>query len=183
VKLPDFLIPVTVDGVTRWMVARDVPTCLFFWGSGRGRVAFERWADELLARVVLEPRLTPDLVARFGRDRDEPLLAYFRAIGYYTPAMVASDVEAGARAGLAITDDFARPAAPHAAPALAVPFEALGLPRRRDLRAVLGRVARRSGTAPHVMWRKWTISQLCLSWRVLMDEEELAAVIEDGQDG
>lgn len=181
-RLPDFQIPVTIDGVTRWMVARDVPTCLFFWQSGRGRAAFERWADELLARVILVPQLTPELVARFGRDRDEPLLCYFRAVGYYTPALVAKDVEAGARAGRALTEDFARPAAPHGAPAPMVPFQALGLPRRRDLRAVLGRVARRTGKAPHVMWRKWTISQLCLSWRVVEDDE-LAAVVEEGQDG
>jgi hypothetical protein len=99
--LPDFSIPVLgFEGDAVAFVAWDVPAWLYLYempdvlpgaqcwersaSAEQARIAgaWESWATDVLTRVILEPPLTRELVARLGRHRDSLLLAYQRAIGW-----------------------------------------------------------------------------------------------------
>lgn len=95
--LPDFLLRIPGFGADVALVARDVPACVFFAGfpdaldelfepSGAeltpGMSArLERWAEGLLTRVVVRPRLTLEHVGRLGEARRDAVLGYLLAVG------------------------------------------------------------------------------------------------------
>ena len=102
---PDLALTATVSGEPMEFIARDVPTGVFFLGfedtfpgaecfarltpkQQRDNVlGFEAWADALLCRAMLEPRLTPELIQRLGSARDELAVGYLWGVGYHTPSL------------------------------------------------------------------------------------------------
>lgn len=97
--LPDFILTVVVDGVARKFAACDVPTYVFFFAhpdsfagtpcfdekdeAGKRALidAHQQWATRVLTRVILSPALTPELVHRLGKAREDLGIAYQTAIG------------------------------------------------------------------------------------------------------
>jgi len=163
-------------------VARDVPTGVFFYGfqdsfpgaacyaeknraEQRGIVrGMEAWADDLLARVIVDPILTPEMIrgpeGGLGSARDELALGYLWAVGYEEPGPSRREVlvppvpTLGAGAAL-------RPWA--LMPALATVPDP-------TLKSQVRELAARARTSPHVVWTQWTISEFIFDWRVLLEE-------------
>jgi hypothetical protein len=181
--LDNFYVPVTTaDGAVRVILVRDLPTCVFFLGPDPPHRGTEAWADAVLVRASITPPFTMESVARLGRDRDEPLLSYFRAVGYHDTREIAELAEAGLRVGRALADTFAWPAPSEVATPYRVPFAAQQPPQRRAMREVLGKLSDRVGVPPHVIWREWAISDFCLSWRVLVGDDLLSAATRRERD-
>lgn len=173
--LPDFPLP--VRGLAcgpRVVVARDLRVCEFFHGfpdstpmtacyaaaapddqAGINR-ALESWIDGLLTRAIRLPRLTRELVQRLGAARDDLATAYLRIVGWLPdgplPALDTDQV---------LLPERREPAgALYALEALA-PY--VTLPGDNAMAAVR-LVAKQARTAPHEVWRGWSIADFCFTW-------------------
>lgn len=175
--LPNFRLPVVLNGAPRYVIAADVPTGVFFAGfpntvpltecfdretaaGKRGlQAGLEAWLDALLTRVVIAPRLTPELVHRLGDGRDELATAYLRAVGW-------AETEDGSAPELAgaLLEPVRVEAEPFASRAV------LGALPESNIRRALRLLAKRAHTPPHVVWQQWFISEFIWSWRVLLTD-------------
>jgi hypothetical protein len=173
--LPDLALTATLSGEAQEFIARDVPPAVFFFGfqeSFPGAECFVRmrageqrsvlkgmegWGDALLTRVMVEPRLTPELVQRLGSARDELLLGYLGAIGWMEPPadLVPARTLNGRRARRCWPAD-------HAA-LLAVPPD--------TIKTAIREIAHKARTAPHVLWSRWGISEFIWTWRVVLQDD------------
>jgi hypothetical protein len=174
--LPDFPIELELNGERRSVIARDVPTALFFAGfpdsvpmarcfeeagaDGRRRIvaALETWVDALLTRVVVTPRLSLELVHRLGPARDTIADAYLRGIGW---------IEGGP---LPTTD--AELLAPDRREHLPETWASLGAAvavPAPNLRTALRMLSARGRVLPSVLWAL-PISEWIWNFRVLLSD-------------
>ncbi len=185
--LPDFALPIVLPQGPRAWVARDVPTGVFFLGfadsmpgaecfarqdpAGRQRVltTMESWADGLLTRVVVAPRLTPELVQRMGDQKDAALLAYLRAVGWLEDAETAP--------GVVLAEGLS--AEPIAPAALQRAF--VGVPGP-NVKGAIRLMASKCRVAPHAIWTRWAISEFIWTWRVLLQDDLLARQARQADD-
>ncbi len=127
--LPDLALPVHLNGTTAHLIARDVPTAVFFagWPGDRAhREHLELWRERLLTRIVVEPSpLTQEVILGLGDAAGPPLSAYLRAVGWPEAAypeaevQVAPAVAPAARALLVAPGDLVATPHPHVAGRLA----------------------------------------------------------------
>lgn len=196
--LPNFLLPITLQGETVSLLARDVTVAEFFHGfpnsapampcydketpEGRHGItaALEGWADALLTRVVVTPALSLAVVQRLGLARDEALLRYLRTVGWITegamaeparrlePAAPPAEVETWSRMEAAWIVSLP--------PFTTVPVD--------NIKAAIKLISSKCRTAPHVVWTSWHISEFLWDWRVLLQDDLLkrAGAGADGQD-
>jgi hypothetical protein len=185
--LPDFLLPITLPTGALSLLARDVTVAEFFHGfpnsapsmpcyekeSPEGQhgitSALEGWADALLTRVVLEPKLSLASVHRLGIVRDEALLTYLRTVGWIPSGAQAEPARSLTPTAPPIdTDTWARMEAAWIVslpPFTTVPVE--------NIKAALKLVASKCRTAPHEVWTRWRISEFLFDWRVLLQDDLL----------
>lgn len=124
----------------------------------------EAWHDQVLCRGVWLSvgasacrRLTPELVQRLGDQRDRAILAYMSGIGWIRPedpGHVAASTAPLPR-GLRLQDPLAD----------ADRRSALTRIPSKNILAAIKQVADRAGTAAHVVWRRWWISEWLWTWR------------------
>jgi len=176
--LPRFHLPITLGDTARSVLAADVLTGVFFAGfpntvpltecfdreTAQGKAGLqaglEAWIDGLLTRVVVQPRLTLELVHRLGDARDELVTAYLRAIGWAD--------EPGREAPTA-DGPLLVPARLEAEAVMMPARIAMALPAP-NIRHALRLTAKRAYTPPHVVWTQWFISEFVWSWRVLLTD-------------
>jgi hypothetical protein len=180
--LPDFILSAWWEGEPMEFVARDVPTGVFFYGfqdSFPGAACYaeknraeqggivrgmEAWADDLLARVIVDPVLTPEMIrgpdGGLGSARDELAIAYLWAVGYDEPAAKQQEI-------LVRPVPAAAPGPPLRPWAL---MPALATVPAPTLKSALREIAARARTSPHVVWTQWTTSEFIFDWRVLLEE-------------
>lgn len=185
--LPDFLLPITLQGAVTVLLARDVTVAEFFHGfpnsapampcytqetpEGQHAItaALEGWADALLTRVVLAPLLTLELVHRLGAVRDEALMTYLRTVGWVSGGALADPARSLAPAAPpADTHTWARMEAAWIVslpPFTTIPVE--------NIKAALKLVASKCRTAPHEVWTRWRISEFLFDWRILLQDDLL----------
>lgn len=173
--LPDFRIPVTLetaDGLRpKAVIARDLPLWAFLYGGDPEKL-HRPWLDALLIRAVVEPRLSPELVARLGEYRTEPQLAYLLAVGYLEADDLAKHAERGWYVGRA--SEVASWAAaelvvpePTTQAVVGLPLDAVMGPEHLETAQLLAQISDRTHVPPHVIWRTWTVSEFFLTARVL----------------
>lgn len=130
----------------------------------------EEWHDQILCRGVWLSvegeervsgtpcrRLTPELVQRLGDQRGRAVLAYMSGIGWIRaedPGHVAASTSMLPR-GLRLQDPLAD----------AERRSAMTRIPSKNLLAAIKQVADRAGTAAHVVWRRWWISEWLWTWR------------------
>lgn len=160
--LPDFIVPVPSVDADAGVVARDVAACVFFHGFPAGvdvliPDALSRdvvsWTEGLLTRVIVEPRLTPELVSRLGRDGcREVVSGYLRAIAPRSDAAVSIELPDRPASGSErdLLECFA-----------ALPTGVV----RQELVTLAGRLE----LAPATLWRM-PISEWLFNWRMLRPE-------------
>src|SRR5262245_30269808 len=195
VSLPDFLLPIYVEGERAAVIARDVPTHVFFYKfpaqamledytektpeevrkltEGASGLDFLAWAYHLLAHVIVWPRMRVTDIYALQDAWTIPLAMYCRAVGWVTP-----DMPTWAQFLRAIRQHPENiPTRIHLAPRR---------PHRRYRRAILLRtamarpasfvtdviryVAHRSGLAPAAVWQM-PISELTFSLMALREEQ------------
>lgn len=133
-------------------------------------VAMEAWHDQLLCRGVWIPtegstcrRLTPELVQRLGDQRDRAVRQYLSGLGWVTPDDKGHELSLEPLPrGLRFDDPMAD----------AERRGALTRIPSKNLLAALTFVADRARTAPHVVWRRWGISEFIWTWRARNAEKE-----------
>jgi len=190
--LPDFLLPVTLRGAPKSLLARDVTVAEFFHGFPNSvpmaacytkespggqqaiRVALEEWADGLLTRVVIEPRLTLELVRRMGEAREQAVLAYTRTIGWSEEGELAEVAGPLLKAERVEIDPLIAQAETFR-PFTTVPVE--------NIKHAIKMLAARCRTAPHLVWTGWRISEFIFNWRVLLQDELLTRRAGASADG
>ncbi|MBI4637677.1 MAG: hypothetical protein HY727_15170 [Candidatus Rokubacteria bacterium] len=181
--LRDFILPITLAGAPRGLIARDLPAGLFFYGfpdivpfadcwerdtsAGQRETAqqMERWLDHLLVAAVCEPRLTLEQVHRLGPARDEAVVAYLRTVGWLTER----DVLVGERTmpiELAPAPSVEDDPPPIAAWVLRAVVQTPG----QNVRQALRMMAERTRTLPSVLWQL-PISEWIFCWRVLLSDK------------
>lgn len=180
--LPDFILSAWWEGEPIEFVARDVPTGVFFYGfqdsfpgapcyaekdraAQRGIIhGMEAWADGLLARVIVDPVLTPEMIrgpeGGLGSARDELSIAYLWAIGYDEPTPAQREV-------LVPPVPAPEPGPPLRPWALMPALSTVPAP---TLKGALREIASRARTSPHIVWTQWSISEFIFDWRVLLEE-------------
>jgi hypothetical protein len=196
--LPDFLLPVALQGEPLSFLARDVTVAEFFHGfpnsaptmpcydketpEGQHGItaALEGWADALLTRVVLAPPLTLSVVHRLGTARDEALLSYLRTVGWLTAGAMADPARSLAPSAPPV--DILTWARMEAAWIVSLPpFTTVPVD---NIKAALKLMASKCRTAPHEVWTRWRISEFLFDWRVLLQDDLLkrGGVGSDGHD-
>jgi len=173
--LPDLVLTATLNGEPQEFLARDLPTAVFFFGfqdSFPGAECFsgmpaaeqrqvltgmEAWSDALLCRIMIEPRLTPELVQRLGSARDELVVSYLGAIGWMEPP-----------AELIPATPVPRRAGPRHWPEDRVALLAVPPP---NIKAAIREIAAKSRTAPYHVWSRWVISEFVWTWRVVLQDD------------
>jgi len=195
--LPDFLLPVTLQGEPRSLLARDVTVAEFFHGfpnsapsmpcydrespeSQHGlKAALEGWGDALLTRVVVKPRLTLDHVHRLGAHREPAVMAYLRTVGWLTDGEVAAPARSlDASAPPSDVSTFARMEA--AWIVSLPPFTTVPVP---NIKAAIKLLASKCRTAPHIVWTVWRISEMVFDWRILLQDDLLRRGGGESDDG
>ncbi len=193
--LADFRVPVG-DGYA--LVARDVATAVFFYGFPNSLLGAEcyhavdrraqrqlddelaQWTIDLLTRVIVRPRLTPELVHRLGSGADEAAIGYLHAIDWIQDRDIAGMVERGGpRAGAASRywrergAESARvlkpaPAARRRTPELNLrPLTTTAAP---NVRLAVKLMAERTHLRPSAIWAS-PISEFIYDWRALLTDE------------
>lgn len=177
---PDLALTATVSGEPMEFIARDVPTGVFFLGfedtfpgaecfarltpkQQRDNVlGFEAWADALLCRAMLEPRLTPELIQRLGSARDELAVGYLWGVGYHTPSLKEREqlvppqaMDGPSQARHTWREDYAA--------LIAVPPP--------NIKLAIREMASKARTAPHLIWTRWPISTFIWTWRVALQDD------------
>jgi hypothetical protein len=173
--LPDLALTATLNGEPQEFLARDLPTAVFFLGfqdsfpgaecfsrmpAGEQRqvlTGMEAWSDALLCRIMIEPRLTPELVQRLGTARDELVLSYLGGIGWMEPpADLIPAAPVPRRGGPRLWPE-------DRAAVLAVPPP--------NIKAAIREIAAKSRTAPYEVWCRWAISEFVWTWRVVLQDD------------
>lgn len=197
--LPDFLLPLRLQGAAVSLLARDVTVAEFFHGfpnsapampcyaketpEGQHAItaALEGWADALLTRVVINPSLPLWVVQRMGTARDDALMPYLRTVGWITGGVSADPARSLAPlAPPADTHTWARMEAAWIVslpPFTTVPVD--------NIKAAIKLMASKCRTAPHVIWTQWRISEFLWDWRILLQDDFLkrgGAPQSDGDD-
>jgi len=183
VALPDFTLPVTIDGHPSLVLCRDVPAHVFFAdfaASFPSAPCFERaheeeqarvmktlsaWCVHLLPRVVVYPVLTVADVLRMGPAWDELSLAYLCAVNFVEDPKEHDRVPAPSLPGV----DAPIPA-PHAFAQAALSTYAIT--PEANLRAVLRMLAIKTKLPPSVLWAL-PISEWVFNYRVLLQADLL----------
>lgn len=190
--LPPFPIPVDLGppAGTGLLIAQDVPPCVLFYGhpdslpgtacwegfdqdrQRHEQAASEAWLTGVLTRVIVAPRLTPELVHRLGPARQGAILAYFAAIGWTRGEVppVTGDMTV-LDPGRVESDRWE-----HRLEALR-PYMAHPGP---NLGAEIRLLAAKTRTPPHVIWREWAMSDFACTYHVLGIRREAALAPEDG---
>lgn len=170
----DFALTATVAGEPLEFIARDAPTAVFFLGfqeSFPGADCFNRmgagetrqiltgmqaWSDALLCRVMVAPRLTPELVQRLGSARDELVVGYLGAVGWMPPDpdLVPAVPVPRDRVSRWPEDHVAR---------LAVPPPTMKIAIRE--------VATKSRVPAYQVWTTWPITAFIWTWHVVLQDD------------
>lgn len=168
--LPPFLLPVTLNGQPKALIAKDLPVWAFFWGSKPDRIDDE-WMRGLLTRAVVQPILTPEIVARLGDGFAEPALAYLLAVGHVDLEEVRNLQHVAAVGRAAHVGDLrsVEVLVIHPEPQLrvGVPLDAIRGPEHADTAKLIVAIAERVHVPPHVVWQEWSISDFYLTTRML----------------
>lgn len=178
--LRDFPIAIPGFAPARYVVARDVEAAAFFYGFPEADVSgyrttyqrqLEAWAATLLTRVVVEPRLTPELVHRLGAGRDALIRRYFARVGWWHVEHEESDT-LDAELGELLTVD-----APHGPPedrrlALVDHLRWRVAQPPRVVRPQLLSLSEHTGMLPSDLWCR-PISEILFSLKLLGDDEAL----------
>jgi len=138
----------------------------------------ETWHDQILCRGVWLAvegtdcrRLTPELVQRLGDQRDRAITQYMSGIGWITPEDKGHEVSmAPLPRGLRLDDPLAA-------------TESRGAMTRipsKNLLAALTAVADRARTAPHIVWRRWWVSEFVWTFRARQAERAATASVGRG---
>lgn len=169
--LPNVLIQIPEP--KSWLRARDLPAGAFFRGfpddmpftdcyraadwSHQHAVAIgmERWISSLLARAIVQPVLSLELVQRLGPSRDVLARGYLELVGWLpkNPDLVPVPV-------IVAPASRARPP---------VDLDVLTLPGR-NLQGVLKTMATRTRTLPATLWQL-PISEWLFNLRALADPQ------------
>jgi hypothetical protein len=163
--LPDLGLTATLGGELFRLIARDVPTSVFFFGYPEKdqRADWETWVDGMLARVTVDPVLGPGDIARFGKDRDSLARQYLRAVRWLTTM-----------------DDETPPAvllAPHTAEIpVAVWGAAFAEPPSALIRDDVVALVDRLHVPPVDIWTRWSISEFLFTLRVFVPQSQTAEV-------
>lgn len=145
----------------------------------------ETWHDAILCRGVwlveerpdeapVCRRLTPELVQRLGDQRDRAVVAYLSGVGWMRPEDKGYAAPMGSlpRRLPPLDDPFA--AAERRAAMTRIPS--------KNILAHIKQVAAAAGTAAHVIWRRWWISEFIWSWRA-QEIERGGRVVSSGRGG
>jgi hypothetical protein len=171
--LPDFLIAIPEPaGQVR---CADVPACTFFagftddvpftdcwqradWNHQQAiALGMEHWITSMLARVVVDPVLTPELVNRLGRSRDVLARGYLETVGWLprNPDAVPVPVEVALkRRGKTPPVDLA----------------SLTVLPGKNLHGILKQMSTRTRTLPATLWAL-PISEWLFNLRALADPQ------------
>lgn len=176
--LPNLRLPVPGPSGVGYVIARDLPVAAFFLGypvrskgtrSSAWRTpdkAAETWADGVIARGIIDPVLTPEMLHRLGPDRDVLVTAYFRAVGW----LAANDDT------LPATADEPVVTTPIPADLIVQSVARMPAPTVQD---ALRFMHTRTRFLPHVIWSQWYISEYAITWRMLKGEPGVADSLAD----
>lgn len=180
------------------IICRDVPTAVFFYGfpnslpmtqcfegsdeaqKKRELTALHDWMFGLLPRVAVEPRLTPELVARLDEGALEAVVGYLHAVGW----IVDEDLEKQAAIEGAMGQAARRyqqsrgalaeemlPVAAGETPRYADQHQPFTTDLAPNIRLAIREVAKRAHVRPSLLWRT-PISEYLLDFRLLIQDEK-----------
>lgn len=173
--LPDFFVEIPSPSAR--IRCADVPAAVFFrgftddvpftdcwhraeWNEQHAlAVGLQHWITGMLARVVVEPNLTPELVNRLGASRDVLARGYFETVGWIPRNPDADPAE--------VPTVTPAPASRKKRP---VDFAVLTDLPGRNLKGILQRMSTRTRTLPATLWMLPT-SEFLFNLRMVADPQ------------
>lgn len=166
-----FALSITFAAERVELIVRDVPVAVFFQGypvvpplspDGEDRWGWktnrdiEHWMIELLARAIVQPRLTREELHRLGEEARTAAVGYLRAVGWITQG----GLDAIAEEPLGVDVKVEGPA--YGVRPFIEPVPAM-------VRSAITDVGMRTGISPCAIWQG-PISEFLFNWRMLMAE-------------